>query len=83
MQIEIAKGIELLKIEFVADSADDYTTAGGLYSFRKKPRIIRLTLSMFDSPAVKALEDAGASATVVDDKKTETMRTFTKIVFLQ
>ncbi len=82
-QNEVARGIESLKIELPSDSANDFVEASGLFSFRKKPRVIRLTMSMFDSASVKALEDAGASATIVDEKKTETMRTFTKIVFLQ
>lgn len=86
MKVEVAEGIETLKVEFAAIAGDFMQTtvsSSTIHSFRKKPRFIRLTLSMYDRPSVKALIDAGASATIVDEKKTETLRTFTEIVFLQ
>lgn len=86
MKVEIAEGIETLKIEFAAKPEDYLQTSAPpstILLFRKKPRFIRLTLSMYDQSSVKALVDAGASTTVVDEKKTETTRTFTKILFLQ
>ena len=48
-----------------------------------KPQVLKITLTIYDASAVKILTDAGADSDVVEQKKAETVRTFSKIIFLR
>ena len=81
----IATGIQSLQIEIPEGGKMEklITAKDENYFFKTIPRILRITFNIYDASAVKILTDAGADSDVVEQKKSETARTFSKIIFLR
>ena len=83
----IVKGVDKVTIQFFpSDSAENPDPANPkAFFFTSVPKAIRITLSVYDATAVGRLLDSGLtdSSEAVKDKKKETARIFTKIVFLR
>ena len=83
----LAEGIDSLNIKYMTkekrDSEEKKIGGESYWFFRNTPKFVRITLSMYDTGYVKPFQDAGADSTVIKEKKDETMRNFSKIVFLR
>lgn len=82
----IASGLQSLKIETKFDDSDDFENLTDpqheSYFFNKAPRLFRITLTLYDAAAIQQLP-RGVDDDVLKQKKAETARRFSKIIFLR
>lgn len=82
----LVTGLQTLKIEAMFDDLVNLTdSTGAKYFFNEEPRFLRITLTIHDANAVRALTDSGmlSNSEPVENKKSETARRFSKIIFLR
>jgi len=76
----LATGVTNISIESPPDN--DLTEENSLYFFTTRPKILKLTLTLYDAKAVAQMQNTGANATAIESKIAESARQFSKIIFL-
>ncbi len=75
----IAAGVHSFSIVPLPEDCFDFD--GGY--FTSCPKVVKVSLTLYDAAAVRQLQRAGADDIVLNNKKSETARRFSKIIFLR
>ncbi|MDQ0291066.1 PulJ/GspJ family protein [Oligosphaera ethanolica] len=79
----IAKGIESIQLNFLPSNTA--SPIPNTYFFKSVPNVVKVTIVAYDAQAVERLISTGLAvdSDPVNNKKTETARTFTKLIFIR
>jgi hypothetical protein len=70
----IAEGVDKIQIEILPD-VSGYST--------DVPKVVKVSLTLYDAAAIQQLQSGDADDAVLEQKKIETARRFSKIIFLR